>query len=168
MDSTFIPFAERPLQMRIKEVRLLLMDVEGALTDADADPIEPDHSDLDALKRWQEAGGRVVMLVRADYPPAKDLCLAHGLDFQAHHGDKDQVVRTVIVGSGAKPDDACYLGATKEDLPAMICTGITAAVATDDPWVSGGALINLESAGGSGAVAELVGRLMDDGAPRQS
>lgn len=167
MTTPFVPYAERSLPQRIQEIRLLIMEMEDILAPAGADPIEPDPADLAGLERWRAAGGQVVITARADYQAARDFCAAHDLAFQAHRGDKDHVVRTAIVENGARADNACYLGVTKDDLPAMITAGVSAAAATDDPWVSGGAHIAIEAAGCAGAVAELVDRLMADGALSQ-
>lgn len=164
MDPTFVPHAERPLEMRVKELSLLLMEMDGVLFADPAKRDQVDPEDLAALKRWSEAGGVVIMTSAAGNPADPRFCAEHGFVYQAHHGDKDQVARVAIMERGAQPRQACFVGATKDDLPAMMMAGVAAAVATDDEWVSGGAHLTTEAAGGAGALAELVEKFMSGGA----
>lgn len=73
MPSPFVPYSERALDERIKDVRLFITEIAGVLTEPGAKKVAPNPVDLAALAKWQEAGGLVVMIASTDFAPGGGL-----------------------------------------------------------------------------------------------
>lgn len=162
------PYEELPPAERLGRVRLLVLEIEGVLTDG---TVEIDESgrqsirvytpDLLALREWQAFGGRLALMGRVDLPPLEAWCRRQGMAFRGHHGDKAPTMQAILFENEMTPPDVCFLGACMGDLPAMIIAGVTAAVADADSWAKGGAHLTTTAPGGRGAVAEMVRRILD-------
>ncbi len=163
------PHEELDLQERLKEIRLLVIELEGVLTDGTTtcdhqgrEAITTRRADLWALSQWRDAGNQVVIVARDDLPAARAWCENHGLTFRPHQGpNKAALMQTVIFEHELTPPQVCYLGAELDDLPAMMVAGLSAAPAGADPWARGAAHLVLSTPGGAGAVRELVEHILE-------
>ena len=158
----------KSLEERLEEVSILVMEIEGVLTDGrtlvDAHGLESifiDRRDALALKMWLKDGGKLVLLARSDLTAAQEWCRNHGLDFQGHQGaNKNTALQSIIFENAATPKTVCYLGWDLEDLPPAMIVGVAACPADANVWVRDSAHLVMASPGGRGAVRELIDRLL--------
>ena len=167
MVTPHIPQEEKPLEMRMAEATILVMEIEGVLTDGRTliDPqgqesIFISQRDALALKMWMKDGYKVVLLARTSLPAAAQWCQSNCIPFLAHQGAKNSALQAIIFGNAALPKDVCYLGWDLEDLPPMMIAGISACPANADSWVTGAAHLVLDAAAGQGVAREMVDRLL--------
>ena len=151
------------LEQRLARVRLLLLDVDGVLTDGriliDDRGNETkafDVTDGHGIKLLQRAGVDVGLVTgrrsRVVEYRARELGIR-----EVHQGVKDKlsVVREILERRGLGPEEVGYVGDDVVDLPVLLQVGLAVAVADAVPelrdrvhWVTG-------RAGGRGAVREV-------------
>jgi len=148
---------------RLARLRLLILDVDGTLTDGfvvyglSAGPLKRFHiRDGQGVTNVQRAGVTVAF-VSGDVAEATRLRAQRLGVEELHEGveDKAVVVRDLLTRYRLSPDEAAYMGDEPGDLPGMAEVGFTAAPAdaVDEvrqrvDWVS-------RLPGGRGAVREL-------------
>ncbi len=162
------PPESKSLGGMLKQVELLVLELEGTLTDG---TVTVDHqgresfrisrSDVIGLKTWLDNQGRLVIVARQELSGAQAWCQAMGFTYRPHQGDKSVLLPPIIMEHQMESPQVCYLGAALEDLPAMLGAGVSAAPAQAPVWVRDAAHLVLEDPGGAGAVCELVERLLD-------
>ena len=148
---------------RLSRIRMLILDVDGTLTDgfvyyglADG-PLKRFHiRDGQGVTNVQRAGVTVAF-VTGDVAEATRLRAERLNVDELHEGieDKASVVRELLARHGLSPEEAAYMGDEPGDLPAMAEVGFSAApsdavqeVRERVDWVS-------TFRGGQGAVREL-------------
>ena len=143
------------LDRRLARVQLLLLDVDGVLTDGGVTYDDQGGEsktfhirDGLALRAWQRAGlragiitGRSSRVVERRAAELGIKILRQGID------DKFAAATEVIAECGLSWDDTAFLGDDLPDLPVVARCGVGAAVVTALP-------------GGRGAVRELIERLL--------
>lgn len=150
------------------EIRLLLTDVDGVLTDGsltfDSAGVETKTFNVrDGLgvRLWQRAGGELgIVTGRASTiveRRAEELDI--GIVYQAV-GDKGSVVRDIAQQHGVPLEQIAFLGDDLPDLPAMRLVGLGVAVADAAPELLEEADHVTQKPGGRGALRELVERLL--------
>lgn len=153
-----------PLADRVARIELLLLDVDGVLTDGGivyADiraEIKRFHvRDGSGLKLWQRAGKRAAIVSGRESPVvnlrAAELGVAPVLQ---GHGDKLAAFQTVLAETGLRPDQVCAVGDDLPDLPVLLRCGVAAAVADACPEVRAAADYVTAVPGGNGAVRDLI------------
>lgn len=149
-------------------VRLLLLDVDGVLTDgrvvytAAGDEIKSFHvRDGSGIKYWRQAGGRVAILSGrtsdAVVRRAQELGIApvvQGAD------EKLLALRRILSETGLTADQVCAVGDDLPDLPVLTRCGLAVAVADAAPEVKAVAHRVTAAPGGQGAVREAIEWLM--------
>lgn len=158
----------QPVSWPPEPVRLLVLDVDGTLTDGGmyftADGLAMKRFDVKdglGLRLLQEAGIEVLLLSTDDSPVtaarARHLKIA-----QAELGcpDKGERVRGILTERGFAPGEVCYMGDDVTDLPAFAVVGHTAAPADAVAEVRAAAEYVTTALGGHGAVREVCDRLM--------
>lgn len=163
------PREELDLEQRLSEIRLLVIEMEGALTDGTTtcdhqgrESITTCRADQLALAQWRQAGNLVVVVAREDLEAARAWCEKRGFTFRPHQGhNKAALMQTIIFEHELTPPQVCYLGAELDDLPAMMVAGVAAAPAGANPWAQGAAHLVLSAQGGAGAVRELVEQILE-------
>lgn len=147
---------------------LLILDVDGVLTDGDLPFDERGCEDRTffvqdgaALAAWRRAGGRFALLsgrtaaaVTRRAAELKADEVLQGID------DKLAAFRGLCEKLGVRPDDVCYVGDDWADLPVMRACGTPIAVANAIPAVKREAVRVTRRRGGAGAVAEVVEHLL--------
>ena len=156
------------LTTRLARVRLLLLDVDGVLTDgaivysAAGDELKAFHvRDGVALRLWQEAGNCVgIVTGRSSHPVsrrAKELGIAHVLQGV---GDKVPAAEEILGRAGVGWDETASIGDDLPDLPVAHRAAVSFAVADACAELRAAATLVTTLPGGRGAVREAVERLL--------
>jgi 3-deoxy-D-manno-octulosonate 8-phosphate phosphatase (KDO 8-P phosphatase) len=152
------------LAARAARVRLLLLDVDGVLTDGrivyadDGTELKRFHvRDGSGLKFWRQTGKRAAIVSGRQSPAvdrrAAELGVAPVLQAQA---DKLPAFERVLAELGLAPDEVCAVGDDLPDLPVLTRAGLAVAVADACPEVREAAHYVTAVPGGAGAVRDAV------------
>lgn len=152
------------LAARVARVELLLLDVDGVLTDggiiySDAgEELKRFHvRDGSGLKVWRQAGMRAAIVTgRASAAVdrrAAELGVAPVLQKRE---DKAAAFAEVLALTGATADRVCAIGDDLADLPVLAAAGVAVAVADACPEVRAAADYVTAVPGGYGAVRDAV------------
>jgi 3-deoxy-D-manno-octulosonate 8-phosphate phosphatase (KDO 8-P phosphatase) len=153
---------------RAKGIRLLLLDVDGVLTDgrlyfdAKGEALKVFHvRDGHGIKMAQQAGIEVALLSgrRSDaaFHRARDLGLSR---YYEGLRDKVAVLEELLAALNLGPQEVAAVGDELVDLPLMARVGLAVAVADAPPEVKATALWVTPSPGGQGAVREVTDLLL--------
>ena len=168
-----VPVAPRPraaqehgvaLADRCRAIELLVLDVDGVLTDgrivyADNDvELKAFHvRDGSGLKVWEAAGKRSALITgrqsRVVAMRAAEVGISHVFQGAA---DKLAVFQQLLQAVGLTPEQACYVGDDLPDLPLLRRCGLAVAVADACPEVRHDAHHVTQRPGGHGAVREVI------------
>ena len=152
-------------------IKVLLSDIDGVLTDGkvtfDAAGNETktvNFTDMDAMGSFRRAGLKIglitgektpiVEVIRKRCRPDYFICGCH---------TKGEAVRQLMEENGFLPEDVCYIGDGKYDLPVMPLVRISACPANAIREVKAAAKLNLLTRGGDGVIKELLDTLIDSG-----
>jgi YrbI family 3-deoxy-D-manno-octulosonate 8-phosphate phosphatase len=160
--------APTDLETRLARVQLLLLDVDGVLTDGGVtwsnDGIEAKTFHIRdglGLRLWQRAGGRVglvtgrsshVVQLRADE-------LGIGIVRQGVD-DKLEAAGAIVAACGLVWEETAFMGDDLPDLPVVRRAGVGIAVADACAEVRAAAPLVTDLPGGRGAVREAIERLL--------
>jgi YrbI family 3-deoxy-D-manno-octulosonate 8-phosphate phosphatase len=156
--------ADDPLAQRCAAIELLLLDVDGVLTDGgiiygdDGVELKVFHvRDGSALKLWHSAGKRSAILSgrssRVVEVRAAELGVAVVLQGA---GDKWPAYQRILTEMAVRPEQVCYIGDDIPDLAILGQCGFAVAVADACPEVRGAAHYVTRARGGRGAVRDTV------------
>ena len=153
----------RPSVQLLRRVRLLIMDVDGVLTDAGMYYSEAG----DELKKFNTRDGHGITLLHAAgvltaivTRERTDIVTRRAQKLkipECHQGilDKLPVVKDLLARHGLTPAQACYIGDDVGDLEALRHVGFPVAVADAMPPIKKIARYITKKKGGEGAVREL-------------
>jgi len=155
--------------VRAAQVKLLLLDVDGVLTDGtliySSDGVESkcfNTQDGLGLRLLQDSGVSVGIITARTSPMverrAQDLRLAHV--FQGH-SDKLVIYEQILKETGLRPPQTGYMGDDLMDLPILNRVGLAAAPANAVAEIRQRAHYSCERSGGSGAVRELCDLILE-------
>ncbi len=156
------------LERRMKQVRLVVFDVDGVLTDgsiligADGGEIKAFNvHDGSGIKYLQRAGIGTAILSGRSSPAvdqrAKELDIPHvfqGCRF------KVESLAELVNASKVSPRDMCFIGDDLPDIPVMREVGLAVSVPNARPEVKRIAHLVTRAGGGHGAVREVAERLL--------
>jgi 3-deoxy-D-manno-octulosonate 8-phosphate phosphatase (KDO 8-P phosphatase) len=156
------------LAERIAGIELLVLDVDGVLTDGrivytdDGREVKAFHvRDGSGLNLWKRAGKRAAIVTGRSSPAvdrrAAELGVAPVVQGAA---DKGEALRSVLAETGFQADRACAVGDDLFDLPMLAGCGLAVAVADACPELRAAAHYVTRAAGGRGAVREVVELLL--------
>jgi 3-deoxy-D-manno-octulosonate 8-phosphate phosphatase (KDO 8-P phosphatase) len=154
----------RTLAERCRPITLLVVDVDGVLTDGGivlgSPGLELKHfhvRDGSGLKVWHEAGKRSALITgrRSPLVEARAAELGIGLVVQGA-ARKRPAYRRLLDTAGVPPEAACYVGDDLPDLPPLAECGLAVAVADACAEVRAAAHYVTRAPGGRGAVRETV------------
>lgn len=159
-----------------RAVRLLLLDVDGVLTDGtiiyteNGGEIKAFHTrDGMGLRLLRETGVEIGLITARQSAAvtrrAQDLGLTH---VYQKAGNKLAIFERLLAELGLAPAEVAYLGDDWLDLPLITRVGLAAAVADAAPEVRQRAHYVTELPGGRGAVRELCDLLIEAKGMRQS
>ena len=152
-----------PASARLGAVRLLVMDVDGVLTDGGiyyterGDEIKRfDVRDGQGLVLLRQAGVLTAVITRRRSEIVERRADELGI-VEVHQGatDKRAVLESLLARRGLPAADAAYVGDDVGDLPAMRLVGFPIAVADAVPAVRDAAIYVTRAHPGHGAIREL-------------
>lgn len=149
---------------RAARVELLLLDVDGVLTDGGI--VYADNQvelkrfhvrDGSGLKLWQRAGKRAA-IVSGRSSPAVDVRAAELGIAPVLQGRNDKLAafEAVLADTGLRPDQVCAIGDDLPDLPILLRAGLAVAVADACPEARAAAHYVTAVPGGHGAVRDAI------------
>ena len=153
---------------RARKVCLLLMDVDGVLTDgsvnllplADGTIVEMKsfHSqDGAGLKLARDAGLRIGVISGRDSPAVTRRAEEVGMEFVYQgRAEKLQAYEQILRSAGVRDEQVAYVGDDLPDLPLMQRAGLAVAVANAVPEVRRAAHYVTRRAGGDAGVREAI------------
>lgn len=152
------------LAARCGPIELLLVDVDGVLTDGvivvDDRGVETKHfhvRDGSAFNLWQKAGKQAAILSGRWAPlvnrRAAELGIAKVIQGAAQKGEP---FRALIQELGLDARQVCYVGDDLADLPVLTAVGLAACPADAADEVRAAAHLVTRAPGGRGAVREVV------------
>ncbi len=151
------------VKRRARRVRLVIMDVDGVLTDAGMYYAESGEElkkfntrDGHGIVLVHSAGIRTAFITRERTPIFTRRAAKLGVT-EVHQGvlDKLPVVKRILETFGLAPEEACFIGDDVGDLEAMRYVGLAAAVADALPPIRRVAHYVTRKKGGGGAVREI-------------
>ncbi len=156
--------ASMKLEQRMQSVRLILSDVDGVLTDGG---ISYDNQGIEikkfhvrdglGIKLWQQAGHKFGVLTARNSHIVKVRASELGVAIiRQGFTDKLPVAMQIIEENQLKPENVCYIGDDLPDLPVIRSVGLGVAVANAVNEVRSAAHFTTKTAGGQGAVRELI------------
>lgn len=156
--------ADLSLAGRCAAVRLLVLDVDGVLTDggiiysAGGEELKRFHvRDGSALTWWRQAGLRAAILTGRSSPVVARRAAELGVEYlQQGCADKFVAYRALLAACGVKPHEVCAVGDDLPDIPMLRNSGLAVAVADACVEVRAAVHYVTRAAGGCGAVREVV------------
>ncbi|MBU4278402.1 MAG: hypothetical protein KKC30_16795 [Proteobacteria bacterium] len=170
-----VPQEEMTLEQRVAAAKLLMVELEGGLTDG-VSYLAPDgtesislyRADILGLEAWLKAGRMLVIVARPGLAVAEELASRLGATLRTSGGDKDILLKQVTWENQVKSMEAVYLGRDFDDLPALGLAGLAACPPEAPLWVRGMCHMVTEAPAGRGAVREVVDRLLADYVPQEA
>jgi YrbI family 3-deoxy-D-manno-octulosonate 8-phosphate phosphatase len=156
------------LQERLARVRLLLLDVDGVLTDGgiawDADGVEQKTFNIRdglGLRLWQRSGGTAAIVTGRSSSVVRIRAEELGIGI-VRQGVEDKLATAaeVIAACGLSWEQAAFVGDDLPDLPVVMRCGLGVAVADACPELVAAADLVTGRSGGRGAVREVIERLL--------
>ena len=154
----------RTLAERAAAVELLVLDVDGVLTDGgivygdSGVELKTFHvRDGSGLKAWQSADRRAAIITGRTSPVVDVRAAELGirLVYQGA-GDKLAAYRRLLEATGLRPEQTACVGDDLPELPLLVNCGLAVAVADACPEVLADAHFVTRAAGGRGAVREAI------------
>jgi 3-deoxy-D-manno-octulosonate 8-phosphate phosphatase (KDO 8-P phosphatase) len=155
---------DRTLAERCAAIELLVLDVDGVLTDGGIVYGDPGVEwkrfhvrDGSGLKFWQEAGKRVAIISGRTSRVVEMRAAELGISAVAQGAaDKLAAYRALTAASGLTAAQACVVGDDVPDLPVLANCGLAVAVADACAEARAAAHYVTQMAGGQGAVREVI------------
>ena len=156
------------LSEKLKSIQLLLLDVDGVLTDG---AIIYSHDGRETkifnvkdglgLKLAMEAGIKVGIVTGRKSPALDHRCRDLGIRYSFEGiQDKAKILDRIAEQTGVAPEQTAYIGDDLPDLSLMRRVGLSIAVADADKTVLRNADWTTSAAGGCGAVREVCEALL--------
>ncbi len=165
----------RALEARARKIRLLLLDVDGVMTDgriyyvpaaagesADADlklvETKTFHSrDGLGINIWHRNGFKTGIISGRNSPVVEFRARELGIQFvRQGHREKLGPYREILQEAGVEDREVCYVGDDLVDLPLLTRVGLGVAVANSHPLLARYVHYVTRAPGGLGAVREVI------------
>ena len=156
------------LAKRAKQIKVVLMDVDGTLTDGSVTLLsQPDGTALEiktfdahdgqGLSLAHTAGLRTGVITGRESPALRRRCRELHIEFvYEKQPTKTGAYEEILQKSGAQESEVAYLGDDLPDIPVMNRVGLAVAVGNATPEVQRAAHYVTSAPGGKGAARELV------------
>ena len=145
-----------------KEVKLLILDFDGVLTDnrvwvdqEGGEMVAANRSDSFGINLLKEAGVETLVISKETNPVVAARCRKMEIPCFQGEDDKASVLKSILQNQRIDSDKVIYCGNDVNDLPCFPLVGWAAVVADSLPEVSRNADFVLSKHGGHGAVREL-------------
>lgn len=153
---------------KAKRIELLLLDVDGVLTDGsivlDSRGEEIKRfsvRDGFAIKSWQRSGKKVAVISGRFSQAVAYRCQELGIaPVMQKNPNKIPAYRELLRSLNLVPEQVCAIGDDLPDLPLLLASGLGATVADGEAAVRERADFVCQRPGGQGAVRELIEALM--------
>jgi 3-deoxy-D-manno-octulosonate 8-phosphate phosphatase (KDO 8-P phosphatase) len=153
---------------RYARIELLLLDVDGVLTDGrivytdSGEELKAFHvRDGSGLKLWRRSGKRAAILSGRTSPTVTRRAGELGIDLVVQGaGEKLPALRRILQETGLQPDQVCAVGDDLPDFPVLLACGLAVAVADAAAELKTAADFVTTLPGGHGAVREAIEWLM--------
>lgn len=157
------------LDQRMQPIELILSDVDGVMTDG---LITYDNLGIETksfhvrdglgIKLWQRAGHHFGILTARTSHIVKLRAKELGVEMVRQGVDQKLPVAVQIIESlGLTPEQVCYIGDDLADLEVLNYVGLPASVSDGAAEVRAAAKLVTKSAGGRGAIRELVETILE-------
>ena len=159
-----MPASPEDLDRRLQAIRLIVLDVDGVLTDGviaiDDRGVETKHfsvRDGAAIALWNKGGGRVAILSgrKAESVDRRALELGIAPVVQGVKSKKEPFL-AILSETGCASDESLFVGDDWADLPAMEAAGLSACPADAAEEVLAAADLIADAPGGRGAVRSII------------
>lgn len=152
------------LDLRMQQIQMILSDVDGVLTDGG---ITYDNQGIETktfhvrdglgIKLWQRSGHKFGIITARSSHIVKLRMTELGVEIvRQGASDKLAVGMQLIADAGLTPEQACYIGDDLSDLNLLSKVGLAVMVADGVEEAKSVAHVTTKSAGGKGAMRELV------------
>jgi 3-deoxy-D-manno-octulosonate 8-phosphate phosphatase (KDO 8-P phosphatase) len=161
------------VRVRASKIKLLLMDVDGVLTngklyhfpDAQGNMVETkgfDSQDGIALQWMQWKGLKTGVISGRESLGTAERARQVKMNYVYQgHIEKIPILEKILAEANLKPDEVAYMGDDFTDLVVMRRVGFAVAVANARPEVKREAHYITEATGGNGAVREVIEIILD-------
>jgi 3-deoxy-D-manno-octulosonate 8-phosphate phosphatase (KDO 8-P phosphatase) len=165
----------RGLPAKAKKIRLLLLDVDGVLTDGSiilddrGNETKAFHvRDGRGIKLAQKAGMQVGIITGRSSEVVNIRARELGIT-EVHQGAKDKIIvyDEIVARHGMSDDEVAYVGDDDVDAQIFERVGLAATVADADPSVLPYVDLVTKSGGGRGAVREIINLILKAKGMRQ-
>jgi 3-deoxy-D-manno-octulosonate 8-phosphate phosphatase (KDO 8-P phosphatase) len=168
MDGGQSPPYDMKLAKKCAQIRLLLSDVDGVMTDGrigfDNQGVESKQfhiRDGQGIRLWQQNGGQMGIVTGRNSQIVKLRAAELNIEIvRQGAGDKLAVVREICEQLQFKPSEVCYLGDDLPDLAVFGQVGLSVAVADAAEEICQAADYTTSVNGGHGAIREVVELLL--------
>jgi 3-deoxy-D-manno-octulosonate 8-phosphate phosphatase (KDO 8-P phosphatase) len=156
------------IKSKLKNIKLLLLDVDGVLTDgtilldSHGNELKAFHvRDGHGIKLAQRAGIAVGLITGRNAEVVNIRARELGIE-EVHQGAKDKirVYDDVIARHGLRDDEVAYMGDDVVDMDVFKRAGLAVTVADADPAVRPHVHLTTKAQGGRGAVREFINLLL--------
>lgn len=156
------------IQSRTKKIKLLLLDVDGVLTDgriildSQGNELKAFHvRDGHGIKLAQRAGIMIGIITGRKSEVVNIRARELGI-LEVHQGALDKIIvyDSLMNKYGLKDDEVAYMGDDIVDLDIFSRVGLAVTVADSDPAVKPHADLVTKTAGGRGAVREFINLIL--------
>ena len=159
-----MPRSPADLADRAEAVRLLILDVDGVLTDGtiiysdSGEELKRFHvRDGSGLKLWRRAGMHAAFLSGRSSPAVSRRAAELGVTVVLQgRSDKLEALAEILAATGCAASQSCAVGDDLQDLPLLNAVGVAVAVHDACPEVRTMADYVTATPGGRGAARELV------------
>ncbi len=156
------------LAARARNIKLLLMDCDGVLTDgrlyfsASGEELKVFHvRDGQGIVMWHEAGFRSGIISGRNSPIVEMRAKQLGIEFvRQGHNEKISVFNEIVAAAGVDPSEVAYIGDDLPDAQLMPNVGLAIAVCDAHDSAKDVAHMVTKQIGGQGAVRELIDFLL--------
>ncbi|MFQ5663825.1 MAG: KdsC family phosphatase [Terriglobia bacterium] len=167
-----MPKSKAEILRRAKKIKLLLMDVDGVLTDGGIYLLSEPGGQAREIKVFNALDGAGLRLVQragtqtgiiTGRQSAAVTCRAQELEMNFLEQDafeKLPAYHRILRASALRDEQVCYVGDDITDLPLFARVGLAVAVANAHPEAKRGAHYVTRAAGGHGAVREIIDLLL--------
>jgi len=159
---------EAEIAQRAKQIKLLIMDVDGVMTggqiilDGNGNEFKAFHvRDGHGIKMAQRSGMTVAIITGRGSKVVEARAAELGIA-EVHQKSFDKLVtyRDILKRLGLKEEESAFIGDDIVDIPVMSRVGLAFAVADAEPYVKKAAHMVTERKGGQGAVREVIDLLL--------
>ena len=152
----------------LARIRFLILDVDGVMTDgsiiytASGDELKCFNvKDGAGLKYWQRAGHRAGIITGRSSPVVERRAAELGIEFlEMNAKNKLPAYDRMLGQAGVRPEEVAMIGDDLPDYPLIVRSGLGIAVADAVEEVKDAADLVTHTAGGRGAVREVIDLLL--------